>query len=128
LELSRPDVLAAIAARDRGALRDALANGGDPEQRGPGGEPVLSQAARTGDADLVAALLDAGAAVEAASACGNTALMEAAARGHLDVVKLLLARGARPTRRNKWGLGADDWAKWPENSAEIQAELGARGG
>jgi ankyrin repeat protein len=122
--VSRPDVLHAIAARDGAALREVLAAGGDPNQRGAGGEPALSHAVWSGDSDLVAALLDAGAAADGASDCGNTALMHAVARGYLDIAKLLQSRGASLSRRNKWGLGAEDWAQWPVNGADITAELG----
>ncbi len=124
---SRPDVLAAIAARDLEALGAALAGGGDPNQRGAGGEPALSHAAWNGEPAMVTALLQAGATVGAASDGGNTALMHAAARGYLEVVRLLLAGGAEPSHRNKWKLSAGDWAQWPENAAEIEAEL-TRGG
>ncbi len=124
---SRSDVLAAIAARDLEALGAALAGGGDPNQRGAGAEPALSHAAWNGEPAMVTALLQAGAEVDAASDGGNTALMHAAARGQLEVVRLLLAGGAEPSHRNKWDLAAGDWAQWPENAAEIEAEL-TRGG
>jgi len=126
--LSRPDVLAAVAARDLAALGTALAEGGDPNQRGAGAEPALSHAAWFGEPAMVAALLQAGAEVDATSEVGNTALMHAAARGYLEVVRLLLAGGADPGHRNKWNLSAVDWAQWPESHAEIEAELAARSG
>ncbi len=125
--MSQSDVLAAIAARDLEALGAALAGGGDPNQRGAGAEPALSHAAWNGEPAMVTALLQAGAEVDAASDGGNTALMHAAARGQLEVVRLLLAGGAEPSHRNKWDLAAGDWAQWPENAAEIEAEL-TRGG
>lgn len=60
----------------------------------PGEE--LRDAALAGDAGKVAALLDAGADVDAVSRYGVTALTFAADAGHLDVVRLLLERGADP--------------------------------
>jgi hypothetical protein len=52
-------------------------------------------AARTGNADVVAALLDRGAIINAQeSQLGETALMWAASENHAAVVKLLTARGA----------------------------------
>ena len=49
--------------------------------------------------------------------------MMAAARGHVAVMRHLLAAGADPAQRNKWGLGAADWARWPKNAAEVEALL-----
>ena len=126
--MTEPEVLAAVASGEREALDAALAAGGDPNQRGTGGEPVLSHAAWRGDAAMAAALIDAGAAVDGTSDCGNAALMHAAACGHLEVLRLLLDRGADPAHRNKWELTAEDWAQWPDNAAEILAELEARSG
>mgnify|MGYP003348903584 CR=1 FL=1 len=54
----------------------------------------LLQAARTGDAATVRALLDGGADMARAVREGETPLMAAARTGSLDAVKLLLARGA----------------------------------
>ena len=42
---------------------------------------------------------------------GNTPLKFAAALGQLEVIEALLAAGARPDVRNRWNLGAKDWAK-----------------
>jgi ankyrin repeat protein len=72
-------------------------------------------------------LLDPGAAVDGSGQVGNTALMEAAARGHLEIVQALLQAGADPAHRNKWGLAAADWARWPANTAEIRSLLQAGG-
>jgi uncharacterized protein len=58
------------------------------------GETPLMTAARTGKADAVRALLDAGAEASEAEGNGQTALMWAAAEGHADVVRLLIERGA----------------------------------
>ena len=63
------------------------------------------------------------AAADLPSRFGNTALMAAAAGGRDAVVEALLAAGADPAARNKWGLGAEDWANWPENRDEILALL-----
>ncbi len=32
---------------------------------------------------------------------------------------MLLEAGADPAVANRWGLGAADWATWPDNSAEV---------
>ena len=55
------------------------------------------------DTDVMAALLDAGAAVNARNDRGITALYFAAATGHEAQVKLLLARGADKTIASKTG-------------------------
>lgn len=54
----------------------------------------LWEAARSGDAAAVTALLDKGADVNAKFRYGATALFKAAERGNTEVVKVLLARGA----------------------------------
>ncbi|OYU37615.1 MAG: hypothetical protein CFE33_20040 [Pseudorhodobacter sp. PARRP1] len=55
---------------------------------------------------LIAALLDAGAQINAASGQGLTALHVAAALGLLDVVRLLLARGADARLRDEGFAGS----------------------
>ncbi len=54
----------------------------------------LWEAARTGDAATVTALLTKGADVNAKFRYGQTPLFKAAERGHTEVVKVLLANGA----------------------------------
>jgi len=51
-------------------------------------------------------LLEAGAAVNAATPEGDTALMAAAFRGHTELVRLLVEKGADSARRNREGLTA----------------------
>ena len=60
----------------------------------------LFDAAREGNAGRVAALLQAGAAVNARNRLGNTAINLAAQGGHAETVRLLLARGADPNKPN----------------------------
>ena len=116
-------ILAAAARGDAAALTTALEAGGDPKARDRFGAPALALAAARGELDCVARLLDAGAEVDRTSDAGNSALMLAAARGHVEVMRRLLAAGADPERRNKWGLGAADWGRWPKNAAEVEALL-----
>lgn len=67
-------------------------------QPAPAGQAeALFDAARSGDRARVAALLDAGVGVNAASKYGVSALGFAAERGHFDVVRLLVERGADVT-------------------------------
>lgn len=71
----------------------------------------LHYAATGPSSDVVALLLDSGAAIEAASPNGTTALMMAARYGTEDAVNLLLARGASRSARNAQGLGPADFAR-----------------
>lgn len=121
--MSDKDLLAAIARGDADAAAKALDAGAKPGTPAPNGEPPLVLAAASGDARIVALLLERGAAADQAGEAGNTALMHAAARGHLGVARLLLARGADPKHANRWGVAVADWAKWPANAPEIEAEL-----
>lgn len=60
---------------------------------------------------IVALLLDRGAAIEARSPNGTTPLMMAAGYGAIDSADLLLRRGADPKLRNANGLTAADFAR-----------------
>jgi ankyrin repeat protein len=69
--------------------------GGVPD----GSDPVelahwLFDRARAGEAERLAAYVDAGVPVDLTDAAGNTVLMLGAYHGHPDVVKVLAARGA----------------------------------
>lgn len=55
---------------------------------------ALIEAAKVGDASLVARLLERGASVEAEDKDGVSALKWAAANGHLEATKVLLSKGA----------------------------------
>jgi hypothetical protein len=71
----------------------------------------LFEAARVGDAALVASLLDKGADVNAKFRYGATALFKAAERGHANVVKVLLDRGADATIQDTfYSATAMTWA------------------
>ena len=62
-----------------------------------GSETLLNLAVRAGDYDAVAALLDAGADVNAWGKGGMTPLANAAAIGDHKIVELLVSRGADPS-------------------------------
>ncbi|WP_405010291.1 ankyrin repeat domain-containing protein [Kitasatospora sp. NBC_01539] len=63
----------------------------------------LFDAARAGDAGLLAAYLDAGAPADLTNDRGDTLLMLAAYHGHAGAVEALLARGAEADRANDRG-------------------------
>ena len=67
-------------------------------------ETPLTEAARSGDAARVAALLDQGADARAAEPDGTTALHWAARVAAAEVVEHLLAAGADPERANRYGI------------------------
>jgi hypothetical protein len=73
-------------------------------------ETLLHFAARSGEADIVTALLHAGANVDAQDFLGITPLMLAASYGHSDVVDLLLRAGADAEKRDRNGESALHYA------------------
>jgi hypothetical protein len=92
---------------------------------------ALHYATFGGHAELVDALLDSGAAVNARSTNGSTVVMMAAREGHAEIAKHLLAAGANPALRNDYDEDAVAWAMRQGNydiartftSAENFAEL-----
>ena len=79
-----------------------------------GGNTPLKIATVRGDAALVAALIDAGARVNAINEDGVTALHHAVAQGHLAVTQLLLNAGADRHVEDRYG-------NLPEGYAESDA-------
>jgi ankyrin repeat protein len=63
------DVYAAARAGRVAELRALLAAGGDPEQKGPEGDPALRAALLAGEAEAARVLAEAGAAVDLVAAC-----------------------------------------------------------
>ncbi|MGB8853344.1 MAG: ankyrin repeat domain-containing protein [Pirellulales bacterium] len=63
----------------------------------------LSLAAMEGDTEIVASLIDAGAAIDGTRRDGGTALHAAAFLGQADVGRLLLEQGANPVAANAAG-------------------------
>lgn len=72
------------------APRDPTRAGGNPK----GELTPLMYAARQGNEDAAAALVDSGAKLNEQSADGSTALLLAAINGHFDLAKMLVERGA----------------------------------
>lgn len=68
--------------------------------------PEWKTAAEAGDVDRIAALLDAGADINACDQHGQTALMIAARNGSTPAVRLLVERGADLDHTAKYRLSA----------------------
>lgn len=89
------------------ALRRLL-EAGVPANAAYADAPLLITAVNSGKLKVAAALLEAGADVNAADAEGNTPLLHAVVNGNFAMVKLLLEQGADPARSNHAGRRADD--------------------
>ncbi|MDI5968816.1 ankyrin repeat domain-containing protein [Streptomyces sp. SL13] len=76
-------------------VRVLVAAGADPDLRAPGDETPLHWAASSDDTDVAAALLDAGADIEAPDGSIGTPLDNAIGYSCWHVAALLAARGAR---------------------------------
>lgn len=70
----------------------------------------IIEAAQRGEDEMVLAMIDAGADVNAADDGGRTPLMLAAAGGHVDTVFALLNSGADPAARDNARRSARDYA------------------
>ena len=101
----RPEpVIAEMFAGDVAAVRDRFAAGADPEGRDAVfRRRMLSWAAGSNRAAVVAAVVDAGADVNARGGLGDTTLHDAVAFGRDEAVEVLLARGADPRLANRSG-------------------------
>ena len=110
---------AVVVTMAANALAGAAAAGAAPAE-GP-----LIAAARAGDAERVAALLEQGADARAASPDGTTALHWAARAGHAGAVDRLLAAGADPTAANRYGVTPLALAAENGDAASVAALLRA---
>jgi ankyrin repeat protein len=102
-----------------------LEGGADPNVRTDGGSPLVSQVARRGGADIIAAFVKAGADLEAKDRAGATALMYAAQYGHNDVVNALVAAGANVNAKDSLGWTPLIRAVVGGNAAGVTALLAA---
>ncbi|MDQ1668860.1 MAG: uncharacterized protein QOE40_921 [Actinomycetota bacterium] len=81
--------------------------------------------AREGDADALAAYVDAGVPVNLTNSKGDTLLTLAAYHGHTAAVSTLLARGADTGRVNDRGQGALAAAVFKQSAPTVTALLAA---
>lgn len=132
VNLPQPDgttaLLWAVHWNDVDAARLLLRAGANPTATNRFGASPLSEAAGTGNADLVAALLNAGADAKALSTTGGeTVLMTASRGGSAEAVRLLLDHGADVNAREHYkGQTALMWAA-AERHADVVKLLLARG-
>jgi len=105
-----------------------LRAGANPKVANRYGASALSEAALSGNAAIVGALLEAGADAKAVSTQdGETVLMTAARAGNVDAVRMLLDRGADVNARERYkGQTALMWAAAERHPAVVKLLL-ARG-
>ncbi len=111
---SEKAVWEAISTGNLNVVKQALANGMDPNTKDPkSGGTLLTTAALMGHTEIVKLLLEHDADVNIQSNDGGTALHAAAFLGRAETVKLLLDNGADANLRHKMGSKAIDGAKLP---------------
>jgi ankyrin repeat protein len=99
------DLFSAIAAGDKAAVKQALANGAGVNSRAPDQATPLIAAGLKEDAIIAELLVNSGADVMARNSGGFTALHAAAFSGSVPIAKLLLEKGAvLEDDRNKAGV------------------------
>lgn len=105
---ANPQLEAAVRAKNLKKVKEALARGADPNLlMSTNGDSALSWAAGSGRAELVEALLEAGARLRQGHAA-STALHTAAARGDVAVIEMLLKAEGRKALN-----AADDEGRTP---------------
>lgn len=110
------DLIEAAKAGDLEAVQRLIAAGADVNSVDERGWPALAHAVynaerKRGFADVVQALVDAGANMEASIGYGVRPLMLAAGYGEAEVVATLLNAGADPLAKNEGGYTALAMAK-----------------
>jgi len=105
LTLGAQSIHSAALAQNYDALLGALEAGESPDSYNLSGFAPLHSAARAGNLQIAALLLDNGADIniETNTAARDTPLHLAVINGRLAMVQLLLERGAEPNFQNQWG-------------------------
>ncbi|CAJ3070165.1 ankyrin repeat domain-containing protein [Burkholderia pseudomallei] len=103
------------------AVRDALANGANPNYQNDSGVSPLHLAGRWGHAEQIRALARAGARLEIKTAKYNETPLHWAARfGNAEAVLALVDMGASLAAVD--GLGCTPWAAFIKNAVNIERE------
>jgi ankyrin repeat protein len=115
----------AVHWNDVATAKLLLRAGADPMARNRFGATPLSEAALTGSAELVAALLEAGADAKGlTTADGETVLMTAARAGNVEAVRMLVDRGADVNAREHYkGQTALMWAAAERHAGVVKLLL-----
>ncbi len=103
IELPSPDtalLIEGVATENMDAIEDALALGTSANATDFSGRPILGLAARTGNVELVARLVEAGAEADAVDEIGFSPLMEAVRDNKIDVARYLISLDADVNRRS----------------------------
>ncbi|HYO91939.1 MAG TPA: ankyrin repeat domain-containing protein [Pyrinomonadaceae bacterium] len=126
--ISEPsDVLVkAVSKNDLAAVRELIAMGVDVNvvDKDIDYTPLM-QAVDNGNQEIVQALLDAGAEVDAISRSGMTALMMADKDTSVEIVWTLISAGAKVNRRSEQGFSPLTYAAIQGNASILQALIDA---
>ena len=123
-EAEGPDIISPVMDGDVRAVRSAIDDGADPNEADDG-LPVLVYAALQGQTDIVTALIEAGANVNATGPSEATALMYAAAGGHMEVLQALIEAGADVNATDSSGWTALMRATAPGQTEAVTALIEA---
>jgi uncharacterized protein len=115
----------AVHWNDLEAAKLLLRAGANPGVKNRFGASPLSEAVTTGNTELVAALLEAGAdATALTTPDGETVLMTAARAGNANIVRMLIDRGADVNARERYkGQTALMWAAAERHPAAVKLLL-----
>lgn len=94
-----------------------------PTTKGKFGDYPLHKVAMWGDIEAAAALLDAGADINAQGEDGETALHRIILSGDLGMIELLLSRGANPKIPDVFGRTAYEYARASPRLSSVMALL-----
>jgi hypothetical protein len=115
----------AVEKGDAGTVQRLLADGINPQQLDEKDRTGLIVAALTGNLQIFAILMKAGARLDVPDPLGNTALHYAADRGRTEMVKLMLALHAPVDAENRNGQTPLMMAASHGNAEIVQALLAA---
>ncbi len=105
----RAPIAAAAERADPQIVFDLLKAGADPNGRS-GSEPAIWRAAVRNSAPIVDALLQHGAAIDAANSLGETPVLAATQATKYQMAVHLLQRGASPLAKSEDGTTIAEWA------------------